>query len=448
MQKETIEAILISKMLFRINMPRIEVKDLHKIPETENVVIYGWMQEIRVLKNVIFIILRDHTGTAQVTIRKNELSNAEEISTLNRESVIKVEGKLVKNTISKLGLEILATSIEVLNEADAPLPLGIIDPVEADFDTRLNNRFLDVRKPEKSLIFKIESSVLWGIREYLREMNFVEVHTPKIVASATEGGADLFRVKYFEKEAFLNQSPQLYKEILISSGLNRVFEVGPAFRAEEHNTPRHLNEFTSIDIEMSFADHNDAMEMLENVIRKGIEKVKNDLGEEMSNLGLELKVPELPFPRIKYEECREILKEKGMELPFGEDFSPDQLREIGNRFKGFYFITDWPASLRPFYTMPKPEDPKYTNSFDLQFNEKEITSGAQRVHNPKMLQDRFLEKGLNPDDFEFYIKAFRYGMPPHAGWAIGLERLVMILLDLSNIRDATLFPRDRTRIVP
>lgn len=429
-------------------MQRTEIKDLQEITETQEVSIYGWVQEIRVLKNLIFIVLRDHTGAAQVTIKKNEVSNSDEVSSLNRESVIKVTGTIVKDSISKLGLEIHAKSLEVLNKAEAPLPLGVIDPVEADFDTRLNNRFLDIRKPEKSLIFKIESSVLWGIREYLREMKFLEVHTPKIVAAATEGGADLFRVQYFEKEAFLNQSPQLYKEILISSGLNRVFEVGPAFRAEEHNTPRHINEFTSIDIEMSFADHNDAMQMLEYSVRNGIERVKNDYGEEMSSYGLNIRIPELPFPRITYEDCRKILVDKNMNLPFGEDFSPEHLREIGKKFEGFYFITDWPSSLRPFYTMPKPDDPEYTNSFDLQYQEKEITSGAQRVHNPELLKRRFIEKGLNPDDFEFYLKAFRYGMPPHAGWAIGLERLVMVLLDLPNIRDATLFPRDRTRIVP
>ncbi len=407
-----------------------------------------WVQDIRALKNIMFLTVRDKTGMAQVTIKKGTLDNEDKVASLNRESVIAVKGKRDIKSASKLGIDIVAEEVEILNSSLAPLPLGVDDPVEADFDTRLNNRFIDIRKPEKSLIFHIESTLLWGIRKYFNSLDFVEVHTPKIVAAATEGGADLFGVKYFEKEAYLNQSPQLYKEILMSCGLDRVFEVGPAFRAEQHNTVRHLNEFTSIDIEVSFADHNDAMGFLENAIRSGVEEVTSRHAEKMGKQGISIEPVKTPFPRITYEDCRKLLKEEGMGLEFGEDFSPEQLRVIGRKFSGFYFITDWPSSMRPFYTMPKPENPELTNSFDLQFKELEITSGAQRVHDPVLLEKRFLDKGLNPSDFDFYIKSFKYGMPPHAGWAIGLERLTMILCSLPNIREATLFPRDRTRIVP
>lgn len=429
-------------------MQRTYIGNLRNLEESSEVEIAGWTQEIRILKNLIFIVLRDHTGLIQVTVKRSDLENSEDLLSLNRESVIEVEGKLNKKSVSKFGMEISASRIIILNRSEAPLPLGVIDPVEADFDTRLNNRFLDTRKTEKSLIFRGESAILWGIRKFMKENSFVEVHTPKIVAAATEGGADLFGVKYFEKDAYLNQSPQLYKEILMSAGMDRVFEVGPAFRAEEHNTTRHLNEFTSIDIEMSFSNYNDAMNMLEKAVKSGVEMLNEELGEELRNNGIDVKVPEVPFPRITYEECRELLKKESMDLPFGEDFSTEQLRIIGSKFDGFYFITDWPASLRPFYTLPKEDDPKLTNSFDLQYKEIELTSGAQRVHDPEMLKKRFLEKGLNVEDFEFYIRAFRYGMPPHAGWAIGLERLTMILFNLPNIRETTLFPRDRTRITP
>lgn len=429
-------------------MQRTLISDVIADNIEDTVKISAWVQDIRSLKNVIFLTVRDKSGLAQVTIRKGTLENEDKIIDLNRESVVNVTGKWDRKSGSKLGIDIVASKIEILNESLAPLPLGVDDPVEADFETRLNNRFIDVRKPEKSLIFRIESTMLWGIRKYFNSLDFVEVHTPKIVAAATEGGADLFSVKYFEKDAFLNQSPQLYKEILMSCGMDRVFEVGPAFRAEQHNTVRHLNEFTSIDIEVSFANHNDAMAYLENAIKHGVEETIGKHSEQMEKQGLHMEPVRTPFPRVTYEECRKIINEAGMELEFGDDFSPDQLRIVGKKFNGFYFITDWPSSMRPFYTMPKPEDPSLTNSFDLQFNELEITSGAQRVHDPELLEKRFLDKGLNPSDFEFYIKAFKYGMPPHAGWAIGLERLVMILCGLPNIREATLFPRDRTRIVP
>ncbi|MCY0851676.1 MAG: aspartate--tRNA(Asn) ligase, partial [Thermoplasma acidophilum] len=338
--------------------------------------------------------------------------------------------------------------ISIVNEAEAPLPLPIVDPVQADLETRLNSRFMDLRKRNISAIFRIESALLWGIRQYLHSQKFIEVHTPKIVAAATEGGSDLFPVRYFEKDAYLNQSPQLYKEVLMSAGFDRVFEVGPAFRAEEHNTTRHLNEFTSIDIEMSFADHNDAMAMLENAIRSGIENAVKENAEDFESLGVSIGVPETPFPRITYEQCIDLLRKDGIDFTFGDDFSPEQLRMIGSRFSGFYFITEWPSSVRPFYTMPKAEDPRLTNSFDLQYREIEVTSGAQRVHDPKMLIQRFSEKKLDVKSFQFYVDAFRYGMPPHAGWGLGLERLTMILLGLNNIRETTLFPRDRTRIVP
>ncbi len=429
-------------------MERNLISDIKRNDLQDEVGLAVWVQDVRALKNITFLTVRDSTGLAQVTIKKGTLKNEEEISNMNRESVIYVRGRPDRSSASKLGLDIVASEITLLNESLAPLPLGIDDPVEADFDTRLNNRFLDLRKPEKSLIFNIESTLLWGIRSYFNGQGFVEVHTPKIVASATEGGADLFGVKYFEKDAYLNQSPQLYKEILMSCGLDRVFEVGPAFRAEEHNTTRHLNEFTSIDIEASFSDHQDAMKFLENAIKSGVEAVKERHTEQLEKMGLHLEPITTPFPRITYEECRKIVGDAGLHLDFGDDLSTEQLKVIGKKYKGFYFITDWPSKVRPFYTMPKPENSSLTNSFDLQFAELEITSGAQRVHEPELLEKRFLEKGLDPSQFEYYIKAFKYGMPPHAGWAIGLERLTMILCNLPNIREATLFPRDRTRIVP
>ena len=412
------------------------------------VMLNGWVQDFRVLKTVSFIVLRDHTGVLQVTVKKDRevLQNA--ISSLQRETVVLVKGKLNKEALTKNGIEVVADSLTVLNISATPLPLGVIDKVNADIETRLNNRFIDLRKEENNLIFRSESELLWGIRRYLHEQKFVEVHTPKIVAAATEGGADLFPVQYFEKNAYLNQSPQLYKEILISAGFNRVFEVGPAFRAEKHNTPRHLNEFTSIDIEMGFSDHTDAMQMLQESIKSGVKQLRSTLGEYLNSHGINLPEPPDKFPKITYNECIEFLSNKNEVVNFGSDFTPENLKIIGSEFPSFYFITEWPSDLRAFYTMPKPGHEELSNSFDLQFKEFEITSGAQRVHDPGMLEMRLRKKGLNPDEFSFYTNAFRYGMPPHAGWGLGLERLTMIMLNLHNIREVTLFPRDRTRISP
>ncbi len=406
----------------------------------------GWVQEIRSLKNLSFLVLRDESGVCQVTVKN--LEEPFDVAALNRESVILVDGTLVPNSQSKTGREILASKITLLNAAKVPLPLAPFDKVQADLDTRLNNRFLDMRNPRISSIFRLKSSILWGIRNFLKQNGFVEVQTPKIVASATEGGANLFNVKYFEDEAFLSQSPQLYKEILISAGLGRVFEVGPAFRAEKHNTVIHLNEFTSVDIEMAFADEEDAMRMLEGVVDSAIQNIQETNRRELEILGIELKRQPLPYPRVEFSECLKILEDAGIKHDPEEDLTPEDLRIIAGKYSGFYFITKWPASVRPFYTMPDHENPEFTNSFDLQYQEKEITSGAQRVHDPAMLRDRFASKGLNPEDFDFYLKAFEYGMPPHSGWGLGLERLTMILLGLKNIRECAIFPRDRTRLKP
>lgn len=423
------------------------VSGLRSLKSDTDVRLSGWIQDVRVTKNLVFLIFRDYTGLAQLTVKRDGWAGID-VTSISRESAVSVQGKYLVKGMSKLGVEILLSGISVLNAAGTPLPLAISDPVISDVETRLDHRSLDLRKREVSRIFRAKSTLLWGIRKFLRENGFEEVQTPKIVAASTEGGADLFNVKYFEKEAYLSQSPQLYKEMLVSSGINRVFEVGPAFRAEKHNTVRHINEFTSIDIEMAFSDHEDAMRMLEGSVSGAIDEVMNEMGDELREIGLKIPSAKAPFPRITYREALDYLHKKGDAPPFGEDFTPEQLRSLGEKFDGFYFITKWPSALRPFYTMPDPEDPSVTNSFDLQFQEKEITSGAQRVHDPEMLLERFKSKGLDSKDFSFYLESFMYGMPPHAGWAIGLERLCMIILNLSNIREATLFPRDRNRLVP
>lgn len=412
----------------------------------KEVTIFGWLQNSRLVGSLLFIDMRDVSGICQVVFfKKNNPELFEKLKKVNRESVLKVKGNVVESQ-SKYGVELQAIDVEVLNESMAPLPLGIVDPVEADIETRLENRFLDLRKQEKLAIFKIQTTISNSIRNFFLQNGFIEIHTPKIVAAATEGGTELFPVKYFERDAYLSQSPQLYKEIMMSAGFDKVFEIAPAFRAEEHNTTRHLNEFTSIDIEVSFHDDEGVMKILEDTIKVAADAVRDKNAKELSIIGKEPLNTNYSFKRISYSDYVKMARGKGFNIADGEDLSTPILKAVGSEMKEFYFITRWPRDLKPFYV--QPYDEVYSRGFDLQYGELEITSGAQRVHSPEVLISNLRKKGLNENSFSFYIKAFQYGMPPHAGWAIGLERLTMVLLDLNNIREATLFPRDRTRLTP
>jgi aspartyl-tRNA synthetase len=327
-----------------------------------------------------------------------------------------------------------------------------LDPtekVECELDTRLDSRFMDIRRPCVLAAFEIESAVLFSLRDYFHRKGIVEVFTPKIVAAATEGGTDLFPISYFEKEAFLNQSPQLYKQMLMGAGMDRVYEIGPIFRAEEHDTRRHLNEAISIDLEVSFADDKDVMEILEEAVAGAYSYVADNCRRQLEVLNMELEVPRLPFKRITYTRALELAEEKaGARMQWGDDLDTETERFLGESIGEHYFLIDWPSSIKPYYTLPYEDKPEICRGFDLMHPRMELASGAQRVHDYSLLVERIKEKGLDPDGFEFYLRAFRYGMPPHAGWGLGLSRLVMTMLNLENIRDAVIFPRDRRRLVP
>jgi aspartyl-tRNA synthetase len=289
-----------------------------------------------------------------------------------------------------------------------------------------------------------------AVNQYFHHQGFTAITTPKIVAAATEGGTELFPIAYFDKEAFLNQSPQLYKQMMMAAGCEKVYEIGPIFRAEEHNTTKHLNEATSIDIEVSFADHHEVMRILEEVIVKTYEYVARSCPGQLANLGItDFAVPKAPFPRLPYAEAIEIAK-RGIDDPvqYGDDISPAAERAIGAEMGGHYFIVDWPSAIRPYYAMQYEDDPSICKAFDLMHPRMELSSGAQREHRYEKLVQQIKTKGLNPESFEFYLRPFRYGMPPHAGWGLGGERLVMTMLGLSNVREAVLFPRDMHRLVP
>jgi len=426
-------------------------KDVTKKDYNKLITVAGWIEDIRNIGSIAFIILRDKRGNLQLTVLKKKNPELfEKLTSLSRESVISVKGVCKENEKVRNGYEILPEGLEVLSVAKAPLPLGVVDKVEADFDTRLDNRFIDLRKQKNQAIFTVRNAVIAAVHEYLRSQSFVEVHTPKIIASSSEGGTDVFKLKYFEKEAFLAQSPQLYKQSLMATGLDRVYEIAWYFRAEEHNTRRHLNESTAVDLEMAFInDEEEVMNVLENLVYNMWKKA-SDCKNELKILGKKISVPELPFARIVYDEVVDKLQDRNSSIDWGQDLGTDDERLLGDIMKEegteFYFITKYPLESKPFYTMPKGD--KYSCGFDLACKGVEIASGSQRIHDVKLLEERMKACDLNPEDFESYLKAFKYGMPPHGGFGFGIERFLMELLDIKNIRECILFPRDRTRLTP
>jgi aspartyl-tRNA synthetase len=426
-------------------------KEITKKEYNSSVTVAGWIEDIRNLGSIAFLILRDKTGTLQLTILKKKSPELfEKLISLPRESVISVKGFCKENEKVRNGYEILPESVDVLSVAETPLPLGIVDKVEADFDTRLDNRVIDLRKPEIQAIFKIRNVVLAAAHEYLRSQSFLEVHTPKIIASSSEGGTDMFKLQYFEKEAFLAQSPQLYKQSLMATGLDRVYEIAWYFRAEEHNTRRHLNESTAVDAEMAFIkDEEDVMKILENLVY-AMWKRAGECTEELKVLKKTVTVPKLPFTRVPYDAVVSKVQQRKSPIQWGMDLSTEDERLLGDIMKeggiDFYFITKYPLESKPFYTMPDGE--KYSRGFDLECKGVEISSGSQRIHDVALLKERLKICGLDPKDFEAYLKAFQYGMPPHGGFGFGIERFLMELLDMNNIRECILFPRDRSRLTP
>jgi len=427
-------------------------KDIKPELDGEKVILAGWVHIKRDLGGKKFLILRDKTGTAQLVFAKGKTPEKliETFYKLTRESVIRVIGVVKASPKAPNGAEVEPLEVEILNLAKTPLPLDVTGKVPADLDTRLNNRVLDLRRKENQAIFRIHDTVLQAIREKLRELGFIEIITPKIIATATEGGAQLFPVIYFGKEAFLAQSPQLYKELL-AGAFERVFEIGPAFRAEESDTPYHLSEFVSVDIEAAFMNYHDVMRVLEEVVDYVLRKIMKENLEDLKILKYEDKFPKIrrPVKKITYDEAIDLLQEHGYPIERGEDLDVSSQRRLGEIIgEDFYFIIDWPTDSRPFYTMPKKDNPERTESFDLVYSWLEIASGSTRIHKRDLLEKQLRKQGLNPASFEYFLKWFDWGMPPHAGWAIGLGRFMLTLTGARNIREVVLFPRDKKRLTP
>lgn len=422
-------------------MERSYIKD---IKEGESVLLNGWVQEVRNVGKMKFILLRDITGLIQGVVADKKLLD----SVPSIESVVAINGKvksakIKSEDVTRRDIEVAVEKIEVLNEAEN-LPISVTEKtITTSLPNRLDYRFIDIRKREIAAIFKIQSEIMHSFREYFYGKGFLEVVPPSVISAASEGGTDLFEVKYFEKKAYLAQSPQLYKQMLACS-LEKVFMITPVWRAEKHNTIRHLNESRQMDIEAAYTDQMAIMRELEGCVKFIVKNLIQRCSDELKTLKIELKVPKGVY--LDYEEA---IKKVGGKI--GEDFTPEQEKKLCDLYPGdIVFTHSWPSSIKPFYIMPRGEDPKAKTSegFDALYGGVEISSGGQRIHLPKLLAERIKAKKLNPKNFESYIDSFKYGSPQHSGWSIGLERFTQTLLGLNNIREAVLFPRDRDRLTP
>ena len=420
----------------------------------ETVRIAGHLEDYRALGGVAFALVRDGSGTTQVTLKKGTADPAlfATLEGLSRESVVEVDGTVQRSEKSRRGVELIPTAVRVLSTAEVPLPLGVVDRVAADLNTRLDHRVLDLRKPAVRAVFELRSELLAGFRAAFVRRGFLEVETPKLLRQGAEGGATLFSVDYFGQTAYLAQSPQLYKQMLIGAGFERVFEIAPGFRAEPSDTVRHITEFASLDAEIGYVTEPDEIrEVLEGIVAEAVQAAREATARTGNPLGAG--IPELvrPFPRIPFATAEEWLGRPGAD----RDLSTEEEKAVGDRVERelhapFYFLTDYPSSVKAqtFYAWRRDDDPTKTGYFDLGFRGLEIASGGRREHRLDRLLQNMRAAGVDPDKFAGYLEAFRFGMPPHGGWGLGVDRIVMGLCGLANVREARLFARDRYRLEP
>lgn len=446
-------------------MTRTVVSQLSPLPDGP-VTVAGWVETVRDQKKVQFVILRDETGAAQLvnpaTRDLEEGASAErqaaaaltdQLGALAHGTMIRVTGELKHDERVKLGgLEVKVGTLEVVSEAIAETPIA----EDSSLDKRLDWRFLDLRRPEANLLFRVQTTFEHALRSYWVERDYVELHTPKLMASASESRAELFELEYFETKAYLAQSPQFFKQMAQPAGFGKVFEIAPAFRADPSFTSRHATEFTSIDAEISWIDsHEDVMAMHEQALVAAFTAVVEKHGAAIeAAFDVALSVPSLPFPRIPLAEARQIVADGGYEIPRTDgDLDPEGERRLSawvkaNHGHDFVFVTDYATGIRPFYHMRREGDGSITNSYDLLYNGTEISTGAQREHRVDVLTAQAKEKGIDPEELEFYLDFFRYGVPPHGGFGMGLARVLMLMLGLGSIRETTYLFRGPTRLLP
>lgn len=430
-------------------MERNYVREVFEKKAGDKVCLKGWVYDSRDLRKVRFIVLRDTTGRVQVTAVSGETPEEDFklFGEVSRESVVEIVGTIKDCKQAPGGKEIAPEKITVLAKADSPLPIDVTDYSKTELPIRLDYRFLDLHREKTQAVFKIQSTIMTAFREFMIKQEAIEAAFPSLIGASSEGGTDVFKVKYFEKDAFLSQSCQLYKQMLACS-MEKVFTVFTVWRAEKHNTARHLNECRQMDFEMAFADDKVVMDIMGKAVQYIVKKVLDVNKKELEVLQVQLKVPEVKY--MTFKEASALIKSHGVHV--GEDDLNGEAEEkLGELYPDtIVFVHDWPLSGKPFYIMPKDGkvNAELSNGFDAIYKGMEITSGGQRIHLPELLIARLKAKGLNPEMFKDYIDSFRYGAPPHAGWGLGLERLTMLILGIKNIRDAVLFPRDRDRLTP
>lgn len=411
--------------------------------------IAGWVEDIRPLGSLVFLTIRDAHGVAQAVFPKAEVAPDifDRARRVPRQSCIMITGTVQGSKAKALAVEVRGQNLMVLNEAVHPLPIDPTGRVKSSIDLRLDARALDLRTPRVAAVFRIRHTALQSLRRAFIEEGFLEVNTSRIIGAAAEGGANLFGFDHFGRAAYLAQSPQLYKEQL-TLGLDRVFEIGNFFRAEKSATRRHLSEFTSIDMEMAFADEYDVMGVAERVFVKLFRDVQKENSSELEILRHRVRIPEAPFPRVTYAQLVQELQDTGMSIQLGDDLTDSLLQRAAKKHRQFYWILEWPIKLKPFYIARSAVDPELSRGFDLQYGALELASGGMRVSSGVELRQRLVEAGLDPTSFASHLRTYDWGMPPHAGWAAGLDRTTMVLAGQSNIREAILYPRDRFRLTP
>ncbi len=435
-------------------MERTKISQLNK-KVGKKVLVKGWIHEIRDQSKIKFVLLRDNSGIIQLVIGPDKKDIFDTITKISRESVLSIEGVVKLEKQAPGGIEICIGKYTVLSEADKNLPIQVVEKGKesTSLPKRLDWRWLDLRKPRNLLTFKIWTYMEDAMREFWLKNGFIQIYSPKFMSAPSESGAELFSVEYFGRKAYLAQSPQFYKQMAMASGFEKVFEIGPVFRANPSHTTRHDTEFTSIDVEISFIEsHEDVMKFEEEWLAFMLKKIKQKFGKEIKEVfGIDVVVPKLPFPRLPMDEALKLLKQRGYRREEDLDAEGEKLIcEIAKeKFRhDFVFITDFPWSVRPFYHMRKENDKNLTKSFDLLWRGLEITTGAQREHRYEILKQQAIEKRLNLKIIEDYLNFFKYGCPPHGGFGLSPTRLLMILLDIKNVREVTFVPRDTERLRP
>ena len=431
-------------------------KDVMSEMDNQEVIVMGWCREIRDIGKLKFIKLADREGFIQIKAKEGEIPEKlmNKVETLGREYVIAVKGVVKATKEAPGGREIVPVEIRILNTAEKPLPLELeTKKTPADLTTRLNARVLDLRKPEIMAIFKIQAKIIEGMQSFLNKNGFIQVYTPSLIGGSSEGGADLFEVKYFDQKAFLRQDPQLHRELLIAAGFDKIYDIGPSWRAEKSHTTHHLCEHRTCAPEIAFIkDETETMKLEENMIVETIRHVLETCEEELKVLKINLSLPKQPFPELRFPEVYDILKNLGMKVKIGEDLNKEDyvklMEYVEDKYGSeFFFVNRFPFEAKPFYVMRVDEESKLARSVDLVFKGMEMSSGGQREHRYQELMKNLKEKKMNPDGLKWFTDFFKYGIPPMGGFSIGIERFTMKLLNLSNIKEAVLFARDPERLL-